>query len=203
VRRRVPAGSRARPALIAVGLLLGGCAARGGACPCGARPEPAGSAGVARAPAARAAPDPGATPPAAVVLTLYFANPAYVASGDEAIPHLVTEARPAPPAADLPAAALRELLEVGPRAGGVAVAPPGLRARITGVADGVVTVDFDREGLAGGSLTESLLLSALVWTLTELPAVSAVRVTIAGAPAESLMGHLDTTRPLRRADLGR
>ncbi|HOU91707.1 MAG TPA: GerMN domain-containing protein [Polyangiaceae bacterium] len=183
--------------MVAAGLLLGGCAARGGACPGGSLPAPAGSAGVAPAP------DPGAPPPATAVLTLYFANPAYVASGDETIPHLVTEARPAPTTADPAAAALRELLEVGPRAGGAAVAPPGLRARVTGVADGVVTVDFDRDGLAGGSLMESLLLSAIVWTLTELPAVSAVRVTVAGAPAESLMGHLDTTRPLRRADLGR
>ncbi len=203
MRRLAAAGPRPLPVMVAAGLLLGGCAARGGACPGGSRPAPTGSVEVAPARASSAAPAPGAPAPATAVLTLYFANPAYVASGDEAIPHLVTEARPAPPTADPAAAALRELLEVGPRAGGVAVAPPGLRARVTGVADGVVTVDFDREGLAGGSLMESLLLSAIVWTLTELPAVSAVRVTVEGAPAESLLGHLDTTRPLRRADLGR
>jgi len=137
------------------------------------------------------------------VLTLYFANPQYVATGDEALPHLVSEVRSTPPTEALAAAALRELLEVGPRAGGVAVVPPGVRARVGGVTGGVVTVDFDRDGLAGGSLAETMLLSAIVWTMTELPGVDAVRITVAGAPAESLLGHVDTTRPLRRSDLGR
>lgn len=204
-RRRVALHRAPTPlwAGLLAGLLLGGCAAtrcEGSAPPAPSPPGPP-SAAVEPAPGASA----GATlrPVEGPVLTLYFANPQYVATGDEALPHLVSEARSTPPTEALAAAALRELLEVGPRAGGVAVAPPGVRARVGGVTGGVVTVDFDREGLAGGSLAETMLLAAIVWTLTELPGVDAVRFTVAGATAESLMGHVDTIRPLRRADLGR
>ncbi len=204
VRRLAPrrAPSPLWPGLLA-GLLLGGCAAtrcEGSASPAPSPPSPP-SAAVEPAPGASAGTAP--RPVEGLVLTLYFANPRYVATGDEALPPLVSEARSAPPTPARAAAALRELLEVGPRAGGVAVAPPGVRARVAGVTAGVVTVDFDREGLAGGSLAETMLLSAIVWTLTELPGVDAVRFTVAGATAESLMGHVDTTQPLRRADLGR
>lgn len=158
--------------------------------------EPGSPRGEAVAPRASAAPS--------LELTLYFANPAYTRTGDESLPRLLIEQRSVPRTVRVAEAALRELLEVGPRqGGGEPVAGPGLRARVVRIVDGVATVDFAREGLGGGSLAETQLLSAIVWTLTELPTVQAVQLTVAGRPIESLFGHVDASRPLHRADFPR
>jgi len=57
-------------------------------------------------------------------------------------------------------------------------------------------VDFSSEGLNGGSLQERLVLSQLLYTLTELEGINKVQILIDGQVAESLMGHFMIDEPL-------
>jgi len=59
-------------------------------------------------------------------------------------------------------------------------------------------VDFASEGLSGGSLQERLVLSQLVYTLTELEGINKVQILVDGQVAESLMGHFMIDEPLTK-----
>lgn len=173
-------------------------------------PTREGPPGPAGQQAARSSPAPSHSTPGAlarepqIVLTLYFPNSEYTRSGNESEPHLVVEERRVKSTAQPANAALRELLEVGPRtARGETVPSSGARARVARIVDGIATVDFSGGNLNGGSLAETMVLSALVWTLTEFATVESVLITVEGRPVESLFGHVDTSRPLVRADFPR
>ena len=90
----------------------------------------------------------------------------------------------------------------GPPAGVEAVRfPPGttvLSAKVDGS-----TVDVDLSSSAGahveGSLDETAEFKALVYTLTALPGISSVRVSVAGERVATLPGgHLELDEPLTR-----
>ncbi|UYN83753.1 MAG: GerMN domain-containing protein [Microcella sp.] len=63
----------------------------------------------------------------------------------------------------------------------------------------VLTVDLSVAPLSLGAEAESIALAQLVWTATSIDtSLSAVLVTIDGAGAETLAGHVDITRPIAR-----
>ena len=79
--------------------------------------------------------------------------------------------------------------------------PSGTIARSVHVSGSTATVDLG--GAVGneqsGSFAESGEFKALVWTLTSLPGVTAVQVTIGGARVPTLPGgHLELDEPLTR-----
>ena len=81
--------------------------------------------------------------------------------------------------------------------------PPG--TRVTGVTvDGsTATVDLSKEveQQAGGTFGENGEFKALVYTMTGLPGIDAVQVTVDGARLETLPGgHLELDQPLHRTD---
>jgi spore germination protein GerM len=81
--------------------------------------------------------------------------------------------------------------------------PPGTIARSVTLESGTATVDLSKEVEAqgGGSFAESGEFKALVWTLTELPGISKVRILIAGQALPTLPdGHLELDEPLSRAN---
>ena len=131
---------------------------------------------------------------------LYYVNQAYVNEGDEALGHLMPEMDATITAT--PGAVYLETLKA------LSQVPDGenyatmLRdnIKVDGAsldADGkTVTVDFVSQGLSGGSTEESLLVEQIVRTLTEsFDQVEQVQFTVDGAPADTLMGHLDATVP--------
>jgi spore germination protein GerM len=73
--------------------------------------------------------------------------------------------------------------------------------RDTELRQDTLVVDFERVGLGGGSLQERLLVESLVRTLTALPGVRRVRFLVDGKAAETLMGHVDVTKPISPNDL--
>jgi len=79
--------------------------------------------------------------------------------------------------------------------------PSGTIARSTHLSGSTATVDLGG-GIASaqsGSFAESGEFKALVWTLTSLPGISAVQVTIDGARVPTLPGgHLELDEPLTR-----
>ena len=65
----------------------------------------------------------------------------------------------------------------------------------------MVVVDFDRTLVRehpGGSTGEILTVFSVVNTLTEIPGVRKVAWRIEGQPVETLVGHLDLSRPVER-----
>jgi spore germination protein GerM len=89
----------------------------------------------------------------------------------------------------------------GPPAGVDAVRfPRGTRVLSTALDDGTVTVDLSTDvGTAvEGSYTESAEFKALVYTLTALPGVTAVRVHVGETVATLPGGHLELDEPLTR-----
>lgn len=69
--------------------------------------------------------------------------------------------------------------------------------------DSTVYVDFKSEGLNGGSLQESMLITQIVETLTDsFSEVKDVRLLIDGKEGETLMGHIDISQPFVEGVLG-
>lgn len=81
--------------------------------------------------------------------------------------------------------------------------PTGTRVLGATVNGSVATVDLSNEVTAqsGGSFGENGEFKGLVYTLTGIPGVSAIQVTVAGHKLETLPGgHLELDTPLRRSD---
>ena len=96
--------------------------------------------------------------------------------------------------ADTPAA--------GTKAKGViTIIPKKTKLKSVAVKDGIATVDFSEDlvkNFAGGSTGEEMLVGSIVNTLTEFPEVKSVQILLEGKKVDSLAGHLDTSKPLKR-----
>ena len=113
---------------------------------------------------------------------------------------LVPEVRTIGPTAEPEKAALRELIK-GPETDGLKpVLPPKTTIRSLEIDNGLAVVDLSQEAVRidRGSWGEALVVWSVVNTLTKFPEVEAVRILIEGQPAETLAGHFDLSRPLRR-----
>lgn len=92
----------------------------------------------------------------------------------------------------------------GPPGGTEAIRfPPGTRVQGVTVQGSTATVDLSREitRQAGGSFGEDGEFKALVYTLTGVPGIDAVKVTIDGATLPTLPGgHVELDQPLHRSD---
>ncbi|HTV91645.1 MAG TPA: GerMN domain-containing protein [Verrucomicrobiae bacterium] len=81
--------------------------------------------------------------------------------------------------------------------------PTGARVRDVSVSSGTAIVDLsgDVASANGGSFQENGEFKGLVYTLTGIPSVNAVQITIEGRTVETLPGgHLELDAPLRRSD---
>lgn len=90
----------------------------------------------------------------------------------------------------------------GPTPGVPAVRfPPGTFVRDVALSGSTVTVDISGNVKnVSGSFGESGEFKSLVWTMTALPGISAVRIKVDGAPLAALPGgHLELDEPLTRS----
>lgn len=81
--------------------------------------------------------------------------------------------------------------------------PSGTRVLGVNVSGKTATVDLsdDVARQVGGSFTENGAFKGLVYTVTGIPGIDAVAVTIAGKRVDTLPGgHLELDQPLRRSD---
>jgi hypothetical protein len=81
--------------------------------------------------------------------------------------------------------------------------PAGTHVVSATVNGSVATVDLSNEVTTqtGGSFSENGEFKGLVFTLTGIPTIDAVQVTVAGRKLETLPGgHLELDTPLRRSD---
>lgn len=95
-----------------------------------------------------------------------------------------------------------ESLLLGTKAKGVVtIIPKKAKLKSVAVKDGIATVDFSEDlvkNFAGGSTGEEMLVGSIVNTLTEFPEVKSVQILLEGKKVDSLAGHLDTSKPLKR-----
>ena len=97
--------------------------------------------------------------------------------------------------------AMESLLSGKKAKGVVTIIPKKAKLKSVAVKDGIATVDFNEDlvkNFAGGSTGEEMLVGSIVNTLTEFPEVKSVQILLEGKKVDSLAGHLDTSKPLKR-----
>jgi len=126
-------------------------------------------------------------------ITLFFANEEYLAIGDESLEKFMvyeSEITTKPGAAYMDAL---ELLKISPEEGYSTVISDQIKFNDVYLKGDTVFVDFDSNGLNGGSLEETFLISQIVNTLiNSFDEVKQVQFLVDGEAAETLMGHVDT-----------
>lgn len=137
---------------------------------------------------------------------LFFTNLQYVDSGDESLDKLVAEQRKleVKEGGNIGLAMLEALKMTKTEGSGTAVSGniKFLDVRVSEDDPDLVIVDISSENLSGGSLEEVLLIDQVVETLLHNDAyVNAGKTTdkvqflVDGEVAESLMGHVDASKP--------
>ncbi len=79
--------------------------------------------------------------------------------------------------------------------------PEGTSINEVYIADDIAYVDLSEEVFKnhpGGSSGELMTVYSMVNTLTEIPPIRSVQILVAGNERESLVGHVDISRPLLR-----
>lgn len=127
---------------------------------------------------------------------LYYVNDEYVATGNEELNEMmpvyeksleVTE--------EEQYVAVLEALKVVPAEGYDTMLSNNIVINNVTVDENNAVVDFNSQGLTGGSLEEVLLIHQIVFSLVETFKVQTVSFTVDGKPTESVMGHLETDTP--------
>jgi len=130
---------------------------------------------------------------------LYFANNQYVETGDEQYEWMLTETRTI--AYDdevcLEEAVVRALMEGPEDEENLSTGfPDSVQLIGVSVLDGTAYVNFSSEGLGGGSMQESYVISQTVESLGKLGSVQRVQFLVDDQEAESLMGHISIEEPI-------
>jgi spore germination protein GerM len=104
--------------------------------------------------------------------------------------------------AELMQAALQELI-AGPKTPGLQpVLPKDAKVLSVTTDKGLATVNFSAEitRMNVGSRGEALALAAIANTVTKIGIVDRVQVLVDGKKVETLGGHVDASKPIRRSD---
>jgi spore germination protein GerM len=115
---------------------------------------------------------------------------------------LVKELRSVTKTDEVAKAAVVELIE-GPSQAGVATIPSGTTLLGVSIARGVAEVDLSKEFVdnhQGGSAGEKMTVYSIVNTLTEFSTVKEVRFLVEGEALDTIAGHMDVSRPVKREE---
>jgi len=132
-----------------------------------------------------------------VVLAPHATVRLYFSDGDAQ--YLVAEERRVPAGEVTPLRLLEELARGPETPGLLPTIPQGARVLDVTVADGIARVDYSlelRTHHSGGSTGEILTVYSIVATLAQLPDIKAVQLVLEGSDVDTLVGHLDLSRPL-------
>ena len=139
-------------------------------------------------------------------VVLYFADQAYIETGDPSLPPVVSEETSIAVAEGTePYLAVLEGLRTPAEEGHATMVTEHIviySVTYDSAVEDQLVVDLDRDGLTGGSLGEDLFIRQIVETLLhnealagDRPVPTRVLFLVDGQPAESLMGHIDATMP--------
>ena len=130
---------------------------------------------------------------------LYFANNEYVETGDEQYEWMLTETRTIVYGDEvcLEEAVVRALMDGPEDDENLSTGfPDSVQLIGVSVLDGTAYVNFSSDGLGGGSMQESYVISQTVQSLGELGSVQRVQFLVDDQEAESLMGHISIEDPI-------
>lgn len=132
-------------------------------------------------------------------VTLFFANEEYVAMGDESLEKFkVYQKDITSKPGDVYKNTLEQLRTV-PEAGYNTMIFEQIKFNDVYLDGDTAYVDLNSDGLNGGSLEETFLISQIVDTLlNSFDEVKQVQFLVDGQPAESLMGHVDAKEPFTK-----
>lgn len=132
-------------------------------------------------------------------ITLFFANEKYIATGDESLEKfMVYQSELTSRPGDVYLDAL-ELLKNPPEEGYSTVITDSIKFNDVYLKGDTAFVDLDSNGLNGGSLDETFLISQIVDTLTNtFSEIKQVQFLVDGEAAETLMGHVDASEPFAK-----
>ncbi len=132
-------------------------------------------------------------------VTLFYANEAYVASGDESLEKFMvyqTEMTSKPEEAYKSAL---EMLKTSPDKGYSTVVTDQIKFNDVYLDGDTAVVDLSGSGLSGGSMQETFLISQIVDTLlNSFKEVKQVQFLVDGKTAETLMGHVGAADPFTK-----
>jgi len=116
--------------------------------------------------------------------------------------YLVASKKDIPAEAGVARLTLRELCLGPPAQSGLyPTLPAGTQLKDISIKNGLARVDFNKNlktGHKGGSSGELLTVYSIVNTLTQFPAIKEVQILIDGQVEQTLAGHLDISKPLKR-----
>lgn len=134
-------------------------------------------------------------------ITLYYANNEYIMTGDESLDIVVPVTRSVILGEKPIEKVVVEELQKQPSDENLDTSLEEINILTVDIAENIAYVNISSENLNGGSLTETLVLQQLVYSLIELDGVNAVQILVDGSKQDSLMGHYGIREPLTRADL--
>jgi spore germination protein GerM len=135
-------------------------------------------------------------------VVLFFGNNEYIATGDEKYEWMLTEVQEITYGETGLEEAIVRALMAGP------MDTEKMSTGFTGtmklhsvyVLDGTAFVNFNSDGLNGGSMQESYVISQVVESLTQLDNVDRVQFLVDGQVTETLMGHISIEDPFESTD---
>ena len=136
-----------------------------------------------------------------VEIVLYYSNQEYILTGDESLDRVI----PVKKRVMVGGRPIEEILVLElqnqPEDDNLSTSLANLEILTVERAENTAYVNISSDNLSGGSLTETLVLQQLVFSLTELDGVDYVQILVDGSKVESLMGHFSTFEPLTRDDV--
>lgn len=132
-------------------------------------------------------------------VTLFFANEDYIETGDESMEKFMVYEKEIKTTPDKIYQEALEALKTLPEEGYSTLVTENIKLNQVYLNGNTAIVDLSSEGLNGGSLEETFLISQIVNTLMQsFVEVQQVQFYVDGKPAESLMGHFDATNPFTK-----
>ena len=131
-------------------------------------------------------------------ITIYYSNQEYIMTGDESL-DIVIPVKKSVMVGEKPIEEIVvEELQKEPEDENLSTSLADLDIISVDTVENIAYVNISSEGLSGGSLTETLVIQQLLYSLTELDGVDSVQILVDGSKEVSLMGHITIEEPLTR-----
>ncbi|QEK13408.1 GerMN domain-containing protein [Crassaminicella thermophila] len=130
-----------------------------------------------------------------IEVTLYYANEAYIETGNEALDKFITVKKKINPTNNHVLSILNELKKDPNIENANTQINKDLIFLDAKIENGIAYVNVSSQNLNGGSLQEFFIIGQIVYSLTSLEDVQKVQFLVDGKKQETLMGHYTIDKP--------
>lgn len=135
-------------------------------------------------------------------ITIYYINNDYIATGNESLEKAIPVKKEVVIGEKSIEEVVLEELQKNPEDEKLSTAMGIIKVLSVETAENTAFVNLSGEKLRGGSLDETMILTQLILSLTELPGIEQVQIYVDGSVRETLMSHYEIMEPLTREDIG-